>query len=908
MIKALLFFGLLTTASTNVVGQTFPIIPLSTPVYPADDINLRDLVWDNRTGSLSRLGDLNGDGIKDLLVYFPLSDYNEINQNKCLWLFAGTTSSFSAPTVLSTDTIAYSGEIHDIRILDFNRDEVNDIVFLLDAGQVVMPWINTTQGFSETLPLTSDLNGFDGRAGRFKSTDINDDGNNDILVWNDDLQVIAWLSDDHGQYTRADLNLEDMGFGLDYNSFEAAYTDFDGDGDKDILLHDHTYIYLVERTGPNDYSPIQYAQISVSNYDTNNENLIFADINGDGLLDIFTHGYESSIYNRDVFAAILAPFSLTEAETAEFIPFPEFNRDSHLDELLDSARFAFTPGDLDGDGADEIILGTSTNGGTGLILFDPLNINGRRGLATHYSIHGDGRFVDLANSYYPEDHLYQESQYLDTNGDGVKDRLIVASARRPHSLQDNEQENSGVMIWGAISNPYEPEAVLNEQTTILATTNMTHLEPVDFDHNGVSELVISLSEGIRVVGESSQQGYHFIPETSFDDIGGFRSKSANFDADTTPDLVSMEIHDVGVPRLPAVYMNIEAGEVGDPRLNLSLGEQYFIDRTFPPVVNTGMDGESSGFAVGDANGDGFDDLIIRGYYDTQDFYLNDAAIVWFSDGVGGFNLGPATQLTPTTGLYTQLIESINLNNDPFCDIVSIGFAESGFIVEAYTNLGNGEFILSWSSPLSDGITTESPFWLYVDDFDADGYNDLAVLRSTRHIRSHIHIFFGSSEGLSTNAVILQGRGDIEITGADLDGNGLQDIISCFSLEFQQLPNSVTVQYQISKGVFLPRFSINDLLMSSVATIDLNNDRGIDIVTSQATSLSLSRHKNIRVFSSVPAPCLPDLNLDKQLNFYDISLFIELFLAQRPLVDFNRDGSHNFFDVSAMIESYLQGCP
>jgi hypothetical protein len=67
---------------------------------------------------------------------------------------------------------------------------------------------------------------------------------------------------------------------------------------------------------------------------------------------------------------------------------------------------------------------------------------------------------------------------------------------------------------------------------------------------------------------------------------------------------------------------------------------------------------------------------------------------------------------------------------------------------------------------------------------------------------------------------------------------------------------------------------------------------------------------------VTPPCLPDLypppGGDDQLNFFDVTAFINLYNAADPGADFfpigSPDGVFNFFDVSAFIAAYNAGCP
>ena len=55
-------------------------------------------------------------------------------------------------------------------------------------------------------------------------------------------------------------------------------------------------------------------------------------------------------------------------------------------------------------------------------------------------------------------------------------------------------------------------------------------------------------------------------------------------------------------------------------------------------------------------------------------------------------------------------------------------------------------------------------------------------------------------------------------------------------------------------------------------------------------------------------CLPDLNADGVLDFFDISAFLTAFSNQDPIADFSDDGIYDFFDVSAFLSAFTSGCP
>lgn len=55
-------------------------------------------------------------------------------------------------------------------------------------------------------------------------------------------------------------------------------------------------------------------------------------------------------------------------------------------------------------------------------------------------------------------------------------------------------------------------------------------------------------------------------------------------------------------------------------------------------------------------------------------------------------------------------------------------------------------------------------------------------------------------------------------------------------------------------------------------------------------------------------CEADLNNDGVLNFFDVSIFLNAYLAGDPLADFTGDGILSFFDVSYFLQDYTAGCP
>ncbi|MHA7814810.1 MAG: M12 family metallo-peptidase [Phycisphaerales bacterium] len=60
--------------------------------------------------------------------------------------------------------------------------------------------------------------------------------------------------------------------------------------------------------------------------------------------------------------------------------------------------------------------------------------------------------------------------------------------------------------------------------------------------------------------------------------------------------------------------------------------------------------------------------------------------------------------------------------------------------------------------------------------------------------------------------------------------------------------------------------------------------------------------------SATACSAADFNADGELNFFDVTQFIDAFNSQDAAADMNSDGLFNFFDVSEFLVAYGEGCP
>lgn len=82
-----------------------------------------------------------------------------------------------------------------------------------------------------------------------------------------------------------------------------------------------------------------------------------------------------------------------------------------------------------------------------------------------------------------------------------------------------------------------------------------------------------------------------------------------------------------------------------------------------------------------------------------------------------------------------------------------------------------------------------------------------------------------------------------------------------------------------------------------------NDQG------QVAFAAFLRNGTIGVFVATPVDhgCIADFDQSGNLDFFDVSAFINAYQDQNPAADLNGDGQFNFFDVSLFINAYNAGC-
>lgn len=897
-------------------GQSFPIRAMGEPVWPVDR-GLNALPWEEGLGTMDRVGDLNGDGVDDLVVLLA-TQYNNFVEDRFMWLYLGEKAedgsvSYGNPERLLGFDLE-SGYISDFVIHDHNGDGFNDLLFVTDHRHEIEVWANTPAGFVIGMTLHTEKGGYlEGQ--RILIEDIDQDGDEDYLVYGQDYSVI-W-----SKQTNEIFSYETVPFMVYDSEWTAAITDVDGDGDMDLVAIDQYDGELYGRLQVDGYwfdpddpheNEEDYefeASLDAGNFEYSNTAACFADVNGDGMMDVVGVGYADLDDAAWALGYFLAPFSQDESQVIPVFGIPDFeNAYSQSFRNIDGWERALqSPGDLDGDGTDDLLLFPQFGRHSGWRISDPMNLNGRRAVYNELDVHGEG-VIQQSDDFDLERFAYEEA-YSDVNDDGVKDRIVPTFAERfDYGGEIDPCEQVGLMVWGVLANPMKRDAVLMEQDAIDTVGAMAHVLAVDLDDDGDVEIITTKENSLSLHDRDVDGLYRRDRGTRFAASDtGFRTVIASMDGDPTPDLLSLRLDSGGFA--PTCFLNPVLSYFGDTTVNFDV----FRDQDLEVLLDdqkTYFESDGNSFSTGDVDGDGTTDIVIRGQVNVVDGYEGDSVLVWLNDGAGVFSLGPISPVEHLDAdIHTYNMELVDADQDGVLDVVCVetGIDGEGYSIGVYLNDGTGSFTLDQMIPIANLFDLD-PYWITVEDVDGDAFDDVVVLLKNNRDAHEAIIAYGGEAGFESEVHRWAGGNAAELMVVDLDGDGMKDLLSCAYEDTDDgLKNSVSMMFQGAAREFGPMVSISDMDLSGINVADLDGDGGLDLIACSSNSVGNTDYQIIRVYPAIDDVCSADLNFDGSLNYLDISLFIKMVGEGRAVADLDHDGVFGFGDVNAFLNAYNNGC-
>ncbi len=439
----------------GVQAQQFPPVLQLSSLDGSNGFKLDgEVVGDNLGFSVSAAGDINGDGIDDLIVGAKSADSNDLNSGRSYVVF-GKTGGFASPLSLAalngSDGFKLDGEVVNDYLGvsvsaagDVNGDGIDDLIIGAhlanpngsDSGRSYVVF-GKTGGFASPLQLSA-LNGSDGfkldgeassdQSGRSVSAagDVNGDGIDDLII---------------GAYFAGFAGFAGLRFGRSYVVFGKT------DGFSSPLQ-------LSELNGSDGFKLDGEASSEQSGRSVS----AAGDVNGDGIDDLI------------IGAPIADPNGINSGRS--YVVFGKtdgFSSPLQLSALNGSGGFKLdgeesgdflgisvsAAGDVNGDGIDDLIVGApsadtnGSNSGRSYVVFgktggvaSPLQLSALNG-SEGFKLDGEA-VLDISGE--------SVSAAGDINGDGIDDLIIGARLANPNG---SDSGRSYVVFGGGFENIFK---------------------------------------------------------------------------------------------------------------------------------------------------------------------------------------------------------------------------------------------------------------------------------------------------------------------------------------------------------------------------------------------------------------------------------------------------------------------
>jgi hypothetical protein len=712
--------------------------------------------------------DVDNDGDLDLLTangdYAPGTVSVRLNNGG--GLFTGTAT---------VDVGDFPGQL-----ITADIDGDGDLDLLTCAGNSVSVRLNNGQGsFVTGHPnLTAGL-----RPRALLAGDIDGDGDLDILVSNSgDTSVSVLLNDGQGAFS---LSATISG------GISIALGDLDNDGDLDLITHQDGAASITVRlnTGGGSFSSTPIS-VTPANFSTPSQVLV-ADLNGDGSLDIVTSG-SSGVHRfaNDGTAHFSSPTTISSSSQG-YLHTTDLDGDGDLDLL--AARFngsvissllnngsgtfspssspvltvtgkadLFEPADLDGDGDVDLLVAGSGAQIRTRFNQEPASLFAVTTVAPGPNVRNAPRSGTVAVSF---------SQPLATPP-ATDSRLHVFSAQRGGRLAGQTTAQGSTLTFAPQHQlqPGERVAVTVVANDPTGNTRLTR--------SRVFEFTTAVAGGTGAFGGGTR-----IPAGQFTDY----MAAADIDGDYDLDLLTATAIGNGITEIEVWRNNGSGTYAADPRVSVG--------------------GDLSGLIMADIDSDGDLDLLAS---TGSHGYTNSPARVSIrlNDGTGSFTVRPPLELT---GLPQDIVAG-DIDGDGDLDVLTA--ATSGLGI----NLNRGDATF-------DAIATQSNTSLEriaLGDVDNDGDLDLLT---TNTAEAGVCLNDGKGVFAARQPVSVANRG--ALAAGDVDGDGDLDLLTSNSYAVSISLNDGTGQFSAGSVATVAGGGFG---YRHLAVGDVDNDGDLDLLS------------------------------------------------------------------------------
>ena len=605
------------------------------------------------------------------------------------------------------------------------------------------------------------------------------------------------------------------------------------------------------------------------------QQLISADVNADGLVDLVTA-------NRDRQGPVSLSVFVNEGPT--FAPEALY----FAGDDLDPGDASVSAADLDGDGDVDLAV----TAGSLIVLF---------GNAGHGTFERTGEvaqpesvswvtLADVSNDGRPDIVTGFEAAraiaWYRNRGDGAFDAPLEFTVDgRPQVLRAGDLDGDGDLdlLVGRGLLRLTVEVLENQgDGSFVATRELTKgrisaIEPRDLDGDGLTDVVLTTETGVMVWLQNSGTGLGEPIELD----GPARALAiGDFNGDDAIDLVVGDldgklvtawvhrergrylptqpfslVHEQFVPLDSDGDRDVDIAVLGSSLRGITLLANGDADALTLLEASFAAGGRPHGLATGDFNGDG--------HLDVVSVHCGDGNYsVFAGTGDGRLETARSPEVEVDQNTPACAVASGDMDGDGDVDLILRGFLSrvrsAGYVALARND---GEGVLSPPEFFDSGSLTRLS--VVTGDIDGDGDIDVATPAPGQ---GDVSVHFNDGSGDLTDRQDLRvAGGPIQVTLGDLNGDGLVDIVSANGA------SGVSLLFQESPASFLPVVVVPvPESPGSVTVGDFDRDGHVDVASSNAeSSVAVVMNQGGGDFSGeirfFPLPDIPNTLITADLN-------------------------------------------
>jgi hypothetical protein len=645
---------------------------------------------------------------------------------------------FSSQRGIADDT----PEARSVHVADIDRDGDLDAISA-SANNDTIAWHENTQGdgskwTTRVIADTADC------AMDVYAADIDADGDLDVLSASRDDDTIAWYRNNIGDgscWTKIIITTAADG------AWSVHSADVDGDGDLDVLSasrDDSTIAWFENTTGTGSAWIAHVVSTDAqSAYDVHS-----VDVDGDGDVDILSASGEDDT---------IAWFENTAGDGSAWV-------EHEITTQADDAWSVYAA-DIDADGDVDVlsasrednkiawyenVAGDGSNWAVSIVASDA------RGASSVHAADLDGdKDMDLLSASANDDRVvWYENTARDgtawkthTLSDGA-DYAVAVFAADLDGDGDRDVISASVdgnrIAWHENTTVHRNASYLESFDISISADNVQAVHCADLDGDGDEDLVSASADDNKIVWYANSTGDGVaweVAEITDDATGACSVYSADVDRDGDLDVVSASAADDTI----AWHENVD----GD-------GSRW---ETF--IITDTADGARSVFAA-DLDGDGDADLMSASSTDDR--------IVWYENRFGHVDSWVIHEITGAADEANSVFAA-DLDRDGDLDVLSASYSDD--TIAWYENsAGDGT---AWEihtiTTLANGIES-----IHAVDVDADGDTDVLSASKEDDTIAWYENRAGDGSAWTTHKVSTTVPGAINVSAADLDNDGDQDLM------------------------------------------------------------------------------------------------------------------------------------